>query len=83
VWYVNSHKSIKRGGQVANKLLTTKMKEYVNEKYLVDLRESIEKMNTSMDNMKNDMLVLKKSTAVANNPDHSSRTMNEGREESV
>jgi hypothetical protein len=64
VWHVNHHKSIRRDGQVAQKLLTTKMKDYVNEKesekHFTDLRESIESTNTSMNKMANDMRVLKK-----------------------
>jgi hypothetical protein len=68
VKYVNRLKSIKRNGQVANKLLTTKMKEYVNEKesekHLTDLRESIETMNASMRAM--EMRFLKKRAAKSN-----------------
>jgi hypothetical protein len=64
VWYVNRQKSIKRNGQIANKLLTTKMKEYVNEKEseknLTDLRQSIETMNASMSKVVKDVRVLKK-----------------------
>jgi hypothetical protein len=64
VWYVNRQKSIKRNGQIANKLLTTKMKEYVNEKEseknLTDLKQSIETMNASMSKVVKDVRVLKK-----------------------
>jgi hypothetical protein len=84
VWYVNRQKSIKRNGQIANKLLTTKMKDYVNEKEseknMTDIRESIESMNTSMNKMAKDMRVLKKRVVRADNPNHDSGTMYEERE---
>jgi hypothetical protein len=87
VWYVNHHKSIKRDGQVADKLITTKMKGYVteksSEKKYTDLVMTIETMNTSMNKMVEAMRVLKKRVVIASNPNDVSRTMDEEREECV
>jgi hypothetical protein len=87
VRYINHHKSIKRDGQVADKLITTKMKGYVteksSEKKFTDLVETIETMNTSMNKMVKDMRVLKKRVVIASNPNHDSGTIDEEGEECV